>query len=203
MHKTLNTMTLRQRILKLLYPVIIALQKKKTTMSTLSAPATNTTPPASFHSLQVQLGNGKTLSFDTLKGKKVLLVNTASDCGYTPQYAELQQLYAHSKEDLEIIGFPANDFKEQEKGTDEEINNFCQVNFGVSFPLAKKSSVVKGGDQNPVFQWLTGKEKNGWNDKQPEWNFSKYLVDANGVLTHYFAPATSPMSTEVLDAVHH
>ena len=124
-----------------------------------------------------------------------MIVNTASECGYTAQYAELQQLYTKYADQLTIIGFPSNDFKEQEKGTDDEIAAFCKVNFGVTFPLAKKSSVLKGLGQNEVFQWLTMKEMNGWNEQQPTWNFSKYLIDEKGRLTHYFDPSVVP--TEV------
>jgi glutathione peroxidase len=159
-------------------------------------------PPAKpFHGLQVQLNNTKTLDLTTLKGKKVLIVNTASNCGYTEQYAELQKLYEQHKGKLEIIGFPANDFKEQEKGSDEEIASFCQLNYGVTFPLAKKASVVKGEAQHPVFTWLSDPQQNGWNRQQPEWNFSKYLVSENGVLTHYFPPGLSPLDEEVVKAV--
>lgn len=159
-------------------------------------------PAVPFHSLSVTLNNGKPLSFESLKGKKVLLVNTASNCGYTAQYAELQKLYTHSREDLEIIAFPANDFKEQESGSDEAIAQFCAVNFGVGFPLAKKSVVVKAQNQHPVFGWLTNASQNGWNGKAPEWNFSKYLVNEYGVLTHYFPPSVSPTSDAVLAAVN-
>jgi glutathione peroxidase len=100
-----------------------------------------------------------------------------------------------------VLGFPANDFKEQEKGSDEEIARFCKVNFGVSFPLMKKSSVIRSSQQNPVFQWLTDSSKNGWSNKQPSWNFSKYLVNEEGVLTNYFGPTISPMSRDVLNAI--
>ena len=155
-----------------------------------------------FYELNVRLNNNSPIDFNSLRGKKVLLVNTASNCGYTNQYAELEQLYEQNKERLVIIGFPANDFKEQEKGTDEEIAQFCQLNFGVTFPLAKKSSVVKSAQQHSVFQWLSRKELNGWNDREPNWNFSKYLVNEEGVLTHFFDPTVSPLSKEVLSAVH-
>jgi len=131
----------------------------------------------------------------------VLLVNTASDCGYTNQYDDLQKLYKQFEQKLVIIGFPANDFKEQEKGDDEAIAEFCKLNFGVTFPLAKKSSVVRSAQQNEVFRWLTDKMKNGFTSKQPSWNFSKYLVDEDGVLTHYFDPSVSPLSKEVIAAI--
>ena len=131
----------------------------------------------------------------------ILLMNTASDCGYTNQYEDLQKLYEENKDSLVIIGFPANNFKEQEKGTDEEIAEFCKLNYGVSFPLAKKRSVIAGPDQHPIFQWLTDKNKNGWTSKKPSWNFSKYLVNENGILVNYFDPSISPTSSEVKDAI--
>ena len=157
-------------------------------------------PLRSFYSLSAPLNNNTELNFDSLKGKKVLLVNTASDCGYTNQYDDLQKLFETTKDKLIVIGFPANDFKEQEKGNDEEIAQFCKINFGVTFPLAKKSS-VKGENQNEIFKWLSDKNKNGWNNKQPSWNFSKYLVNEQGLLTHYFDPAISPLSEEVKKAI--
>ncbi|QEC57665.1 glutathione peroxidase [Flavisolibacter ginsenosidimutans] len=193
-------MTLRQRILKLVYPLFLLARRNTAKVHLIQGKPV--VPPVSFYSLSVTLNNGKEFSFNNLRGKKVLLVNTASDCGYTPQYAELQKLYQHSKEDLEIIAFPANDFKEQEKGSDEEIAKFCSVNYGVSFPLAKKTMVVKNEAQHPVFRWLTSKEKNGWNDRLPSWNFAKYLVNEEGVLTHCFEPAVSPLSTEIIAAIH-
>jgi len=102
---------------------------------------------------------------------------------------------------LVIIGFPANDFKEQEKGDDEEIAAFCKINYGVTFPLAKKSSVISGPSQNIIFHWLSHAKENGWLNRQPTWNFSKYLVNEEGVLTHYFDPGVSPLSDDVLKAV--
>lgn len=157
--------------------------------------------PRSVYDLSVILNNGDNLPLASLQGKKLLLVNTASNCGYTNQYADLQNLYEQYKDRLIIIGFPANDFHEQEKGNDEEIAQFCKVNFGVSFPLARKSVVVKSPEQNPVFAWLTHKAQNGWNEQEPSWNFSKYLVNERGVLTHYFDPSVSPLSEIVTSAV--
>jgi len=158
-------------------------------------------PAVSFYSLTGYLNNGTLLDFSSLKGKKVLLVNTASDCGYTNQYDDLQKLSAEYNKNLVVIGFPANDFKEQEKRNDAEIAEFCKINFGVSFPLMKKSSVVKSPEQHPVYQWLTDPAKNGWNKKEPAWNFSKYLVNEEGVLVHYFGPAVSPLSEQVQKAI--
>lgn len=194
-------MTGRQRILKIVYPLWIALTKLMGRNTKVLANAKHVPPVESIYSLQVPLNNGNALPLETYKGKKLLLVNTASDCGYTNQYSDLQKLYQQFNNQLEIIAFPANDFKEQEKGSDNEIAQFCQVNFGVTFPLAKKTVVVKSNDQNNIFKWLTSKAKNGWNEKAPSWNFSKYLIDEQGTLTHYFDPSISPLSEEVVKAI--
>lgn len=194
-----RNMTYRQKILKAVYPAWMWLTRLagKNTQE-LSG---DKQPPVSFYTLKITLNNGDTLDFSTLKGKKVLLVNTASDCGYTSQYSDLQKLADTYSENLLVIGFPANDFKEQEKGTDEEIARFCKLNFGIRFPLAIKSVVIRKPEQNSVFQWLTDPARNGWNKKQPAWNFTKYLVDEEGKLTHYFGPSVAPMSRELLDAL--
>ncbi len=193
-------MTTRQTLLKLIYPLWIWwLNKTSKNAKILShAPVT---PPVSFYSLGGVLNNGKEIDFQDLKGKKTMLVNTASDCGYTGQYDDLQKLSEKYKDKLVVIGFPANDFKEQEKGTDEEIAAFCKINFGVSFPLMKKSSVKKGPEQSPIFQWLSDPAKNGWSKQQPSWNFCKYLVDEEGRLTHYFASTIQPLSTHITSAL--
>jgi glutathione peroxidase len=159
-------------------------------------------PPESFYKLSVELNDGKFIPLKNFTGKKILLVNTASDCAYTAQYDELQKLSVHFKKQLVIIGFPANDFKEQEKGTDLEVAEFCRENFSVNFPLAKKSKVIKSTEQNEVYQWLTHKKRNGWNDKMPSWNFSKYLVNEEGILTHYFDTSVSPIGHIVIKAIN-
>jgi glutathione peroxidase len=163
--------------------------------------STNVKPKTSFYNLQERANTEALINFEQFKGKKVLIVNTASDCGYTGQYEDLENLYKQYNEGLVVIGFPANDFKEQEKGSDEEIAEFCRVNYGVTFPLMKKSTVIKSPGQNKVFQWLTDKNKNGWNDRQPVWNFSKYLVNAEGKLLYYFDPSVSPVSDVVINAI--
>jgi len=190
-------MTLKQRLLKLAYPLFMLYSRVSQYEPVLSNEK-NAAPVQSIYDLNITLNNGETISLRQFAGKKILLVNTASDCGYTDQYNELQQLYSRFQNRVEVIGFPANDFRQQEKGTDEQIAEFCRVNYGVTFPLAKKSVVIKSPDQNPVFRWLSDKNLNGWNDKEPSWNFSKYLVDEQGMLTHYFDPAVSPMSKDVL-----
>lgn len=190
-------MTIRQKILRTFYPLLTGLTRKKAVM--LQAPA-GAAPAKPIYDLTVQLIDGTSMPLSTLKGKKIMFVNTASDCGYTGQYDELQAL--HQKDpSLVIIGFPANDFKEQEKGDDHEIAAFCRRNYGVTFPLAKKSVVVKGAEQNEIFHWLSDKHLNGWCNKQPSWNFSKYIVDENGHLAWYMDPSITPGSDEFQKAL--
>lgn len=199
--RNVKDMTIRQRVLKTVYPALTWFNKLVGRNSKIFTNNTPAAPPQSLYDLSIVLNNGDSVSFSKYKGKKILLVNTASDCGYTDQYDDLQKLYTDNNDKMVIIGFPANDFKEQEKGTDDDIEKFCRLNYGVTFPLAKKSSVVPGPEQNPVFQWLSDKNKNGWTNKKPSWNFSKYLVNEDGVLINYFDPSISPISKEVIDAI--
>ncbi len=194
-----KNMTYRQKLLKAVYPVFMWFSNK--TGKNAASLNDKKTAPVSFYTLKGTLINGTAFDFATLKGKKVLLVNTASNCGYTDQYEDLQKLADTYKDKLVIIGFPANDFKEQEKGTDEEIATFCKLNYGVTFPLMQKSIVVKSPQQNPVYKWLTEEIQNGWNNKVPSWNFTKYLVNEQGILTNYFGPSISPTGDEVVKAV--
>lgn len=193
-------MNLKQRILKWIYPLLMQLARRSPKHNRVLHNERHIAPAQPLGGLEIALNNGRQMPLAT-GGKKLLLVNTASNCGFTGQFDELQALYDRFKGQLEIIGFPANDFKEQEKGSDEEIASFCKVNFGVQFPLAKKTSVVKGPQQNPVFGWLTDPARNGWNAQAPDWNFSKYLIDEAGVLTHYFGPSVSPLAPEVIEAL--
>ena len=124
-----------------------------------------------------------------------------SNCGYTAQYAELQSLHEQFGDALRIIAFPANDFAGQEKGNDNEIASFCQVNYGVTFPIALKGEVLKKAGQQDVFKWLTDKDLNGWNEHAPDWNFGKYIIDEKGILTHYFGPSVSPLDKDFMDAL--
>ncbi len=195
-----KNMTYRQKVLKAVYPALMWLTRI-TGKNSKQLAHEKVQPPVSFYQLSALANNGDSISFEKFRGKKVLLVNTASDCGYTNQYADLQELSEAYPEKLLVIGFPANDFKEQEKGTDEEIASFCKVNYGVKFPIMKKAVVIAQSGQHPVYQWLTDSAKNGWNSKAPSWNFSKYLVNEEGVLTHYFDPSVSPTSKAVKDAI--
>ena len=199
-NRNTSNMTGRQKILRAVYP-LLAWTNKFSDKNRQTSAHTPVAAPVSLYSLQAILNDGTTLNMASLKGKKILLVNTASDCGYTSQYEQLQKLYSQYGNTLVVIGFPANDFKEQEKGTDEEIASFCKKNYGVSFPLAEKSIVIKKTDQNSVFQWLTDASKNGWNNQAPTWNFCKYLVNEEGMLTNYFGPAVEPTSEEIVKAI--
>ena len=192
-------MTFKQKALNFLYPVINAIAKSagknnKVLQSDIMS-------QQSFFELHTLLNNGSKLEFKELQHKKILIVNTASDCGYTKQYEGLQALSEKYKGKLLIIGFPSNDFGEQEKGSDETIAAFCKVNFGVSFPLAKKAVVRKKDGQHEVYQWLTDESKNGWNYVAPSWNFCKYLIDEEGNLTHFFEAGIDPMGAEIKDAL--
>jgi glutathione peroxidase len=153
----------------------------------------------SFHEFVVKDLSGKEFAFDQLKGKKVLVVNTASKCGFTPQYAKLQELYDQYKDKgLVIIGFPANNFAKQEPGTNDEIQEFCSINYGVTFPMMSKVS-VKGDDIHPVYRWLTKKVENGKSDSKVRWNFQKYLIDENGELLAHFSSKTKPFDSKILE----
>ena len=194
-------MTTRQEFLKAVYPAWMWFAGKKG-MNNKNLSGYKMIPAVSFYSLKDTAIDGTSFDFEKLKGKKVMLVNTASDCGYTGQYDDLQKLSDQYKDKLVVIGFPANDFKEQEKGTDEEIASFCKKNFGVSFPLMKKSSVIKGDDQSKIFEWLTNSTKNGWNNQQPSWNFCKFIVDEQGRLTNFFGSTIEPLGEEVKAALN-
>jgi glutathione peroxidase len=160
--------------------------------------ATGTSAQKNFHSFTVKTLQGETFDLSTLKGKKVLVVNTASKCGLTPQYEALQALYEqYGNDNFVIIGFPANNFMNQEPGTAEEIMEFCSENYGVTFPMMEKIS-VKGKDIHPVYQWLTEASENGVMDSSVSWNFQKYLIDENGRLVEKFSPRTKPNDEKII-----
>lgn len=154
----------------------------------------------SIHQFKVESLNGGTIDFSEFKGKKILIVNTASECGFTPQYEGLEALYNEHKKELVVVGFPANNFGGQEPGSNAEIKAFCEQNYGVSFPMAEKVS-VKGDDMAPIFKWLTSKEENGVKDVEIKWNFTKFLLDENGHLIATFESKVKPQSDEILEAI--
>ena len=156
--------------------------------------------PQSIYDFKVAALDGGKIDFADYRGKKILIVNTASECGYTPQYEALQKLFESHKDKLVIVGFPANDFGKQEPGTNEEISAFCQKNYGVTFTMAAKIS-VKGDDMAPIYHWLTEKDHNHYTDSKVKWNFQKYLINEEGNLVAVFPPAVKPDSPEVLAAI--
>ena len=192
--------TFKQKVLRKMYPLIRKIGKKGKN-GTVLMNVQKILPPSSFYDLMVVLNNGNSHDFTEFKGKKVILVNTASNCGYTGQYSELQSLHERYRDTIEIIAFPANDFAGQEKSNDSEIAQFCQVNYGVTFPVAKKGIVIKKTEQQKIFKWLSDKTLNGWNEHAPDWNFGKYIINETGILTHYFGPSVSPLEEDFLKAL--
>ena len=173
------------------------LQTNKLSAQTAAAQAEiSVSATKSFYDFKVESLEGGTIDFSKFKGKKILIVNTASKCGYTPQYEELQKLYDKYREKLVIVGFPANNFGGQEPGTNVEIGEFCKKNYGVTFPIAAKIS-VKGDDTAPIYKWLCNKSENGVLDAVVGWNFGKFLLDEKGNLMQYFPSKVTPMSEEI------
>jgi glutathione peroxidase len=155
--------------------------------------------PASLHDFKANAIDGKQVDFSSFKGKKVLIVNTASRCGYTPQYAQLEELAKTYAGKLVVIGFPANDFGAQEPGTNAEIAGFCSKNYGVTFQMMEKVT-VKGGQQHPLFRWLTSQENPDFTG-DINWNFEKFLLDENGKLLHRYRSKVNPMGEEIRSAL--
>ena len=156
---------------------------------------------SSFYDYSVELINGDKVTLDKYKGKKVIIVNVASKCGYTIQYGGLQKLYDEYGDKVEIIGVPSNDFLFQEPGKNKDIQTFCKSNYGVEFPIIKKTVVKKNSKQHPLYSWLSFKELNGWNDSAPGWNFYKYLINEEGTLVNIFSSKTKPQDKEVIDFI--
>jgi glutathione peroxidase len=194
-------MSYRQSILKTMYPIIM---KATGTAGSKQVQENKAIVKGTveFYTLTTKDIAGNTFSFEQFKGKKVLIVNTASDCGYTGQYENLEKLSKQFKDNLVVVGFPANDFKNQETKDDQAIAAFCQKNYGVSFPLMAKSVVVKSNAQNGVYAWLTSATLNGWCNQAPAWNFCKYLVNEQGVLTHYFPMSVDPLDAKIIEAIN-
>lgn len=192
-------MTVRQRFLRLIYPLLRFggnLFSRRNGLFSSDKPAL--TP---FYSLKACLSNGVEFDFEKLRNKKVMIVNTASDCAYTPQYEDLERLYESRQETLEMLAFPSNDFREQESGDDKTIEEFCRRHYGINFKLMQKTRVVLHSGQHAVYDWLTDKNKNGWNSRAPGWNFCKYLIDEKGNLTDFFSSNEQPLGRTILKAV--
>lgn len=160
----------------------------------ISRPNNTAMSSKSFYDFKLKSIDGKVIDFSIYKGKKVLIVNTASECGYTPQYNELEYLHETHGDKVTILGFPSNNFGGQEPGTNEDIGAFCRKNFGVTFQLFEKIDVK----ENELYKWLSDKDQNGWNSEAPPWNFCKYLISEKGELLKYYSSAVSPMSDEIV-----
>ena len=165
-----------------------------------AATSANKPSPTSFFQFTVNSLDGKPVSLEKYKGKKIIVLNVASKCGYTPQYADWEKYYEANKDKVVVLGFPCNDFLAQEPGTATEISEFCQKNYGVSFPMFEKVH-VKGDEKAAVYRWLTDPAQNGWNSQEPTWNFCKYIINEKGELTHFFASKVKPDSPEFLAAM--
>ena len=150
----------------------------------------------SLYDIKINGLNGQPMTFSDYKEKHILFVNVASKCGFTPQYKALQKLYDTYNNELIIIGVPCNQFGKQEPGTAEDIESFCEINYGVTFPITEKIN-VKGANQHPLYTWLTQKQQNGVSNSRVKWNFQKYLVNTEGRLIDYFYSITSPTSTKI------
>ena len=157
-------------------------------------------PSSNFYDLKAVTIDGQEISFEQFKGKKVLIVNVASKCGYTYQYEGLQKLHELYGEKVAVLGFPANDFLFQERGSNEEIAEFCESNYGVTFQMFEKIT-TKGKKQSPVYHWLSNKKLNGWNDQKPSWNFCKYIIDEDGKLVAFFDSKVKPLSEEIVSLI--
>ncbi len=160
-----------------------------------------TQTPSTVYDFSITSIDGKEINLEDYKGKKMLFVNVASKCGYTPQYEGLQKLYEQNIENLVIIGLPCNQFMHQEPGTNKEIKSFCTKNYGVTFPITEKVS-VKGDKIHPLYSWLTRKELNGVEESKVKWNFQKYLIDEEGKLVQVFGSKVEPLSPEIIDAIN-
>lgn len=180
-----------KNIFLMLLSFIAFLQSCTNQKSEISKAKTKELMGKTIYDFKVESLDGKEINFADFKGKKILIVNTASECGFTPQYADLEKVYEQYKDKLVIVGFPANNFGGQEPGTNTEIGAFCQKNYGVTFPLAAKVS-VKGDDTAPIFKYLTEQELNGVKNTTILWNFTKFLIDENGKLIDTFVSTTKP-----------
>lgn len=170
---------------------------KHETIETTETPETLST----FHTFKMKAIDGTEIDFSQYKGKKVLVVNTASACGFTPQFADLQTLHEQMGDKVAILGFPANNFMGQEPKDNEEIATFCTQNYGVTFQMFEKIDVI-GNNQHALYKYLSDSTQNGWNNQAPTWNFCKYLIDENGTLLKYFTTTVNPLDAQIVDAIN-
>ena len=170
------------------------------TMSFTTSIMKSKPPIKSIYEIEIKSIDSKSIDLSDYRGKKILFVNVASKCGFTPQYADLQKLHEQYGDQLVIIGVPCNQFMNQEPGTNEQIAKFCQKNYGVSFLITQKVD-VKGDNQHPLYKWLTSKSENGTSDSKVKWNFQKYLINETGQLQEIFAPNVKPMDSKIISTL--
>jgi glutathione peroxidase len=189
-------------LLAVLAGCVGANDRKTKSDTSVNQSSINTTPEMkkTFHDFAMKTIDGKEINFSQYKGKKIMLINVASKCGYTSQYDDLQKFHEKYGDKLVLLGFPANNFGGQEPGSNEEIANFCKLNFGVTFQMFSKISVA-GDDQHPLYKWLSTKSENGWNDQSPKWNFCKYIIGENGELLEYFGSSVKPSDKDIMKYV--
>jgi glutathione peroxidase len=192
-------MNVKKVILNSIYS-FLKLYNKKSDKLIIKKPPGAGGSKADFYSLKATTIKGDTLDFSAFRGKKVILVNTASACGYTAQYSQLEKLHQQFKSVLVVVGLPSNDFGKQEPGRNEEISKFCKEVFHVTFPMTEKIHVAEG-EKHPVYRWLCTKELNGWNNVPPVWNFCKYLIDENGQLQCFFSQKVNPLDPALLEQI--
>ena len=157
-------------------------------------------PSSTIFDYKIKNIYGDVVTLEKYRGKKILIVNVASRCGYTSQYKDLQKLQDRYKDRLQVIAFPCNDFGFQEPGNSEQIAEFCEVNYNIKFPIMEKIN-IRRSPSHPLYEWLSNSELNGWNDSKPKWNFYKYLIDEKGKLINFFNSGISPLSTQITEAI--
>ena len=186
-------MPIALKLKQIFYPLVMLFKGRRKAVSYLLP----SDPLISIYTISIKRIDGNIINLSDYKGQYILIVNVASECGFTPQYAQLQELSEEFNLELLVLGFPSNDFGGQESAENDQIIIFCRENYNVTFPLAAKSSVI-GRTKNALYEWLTNKQLNGWNSEPPGWNFCKYLVDDNGKLINYFSQTVSPFDEEII-----
>lgn len=200
--------TMRSLIILFIFGISLITMNFKTIKNIFSdkkvkaaAPRSMSTGKGSLFDFTVNTLDGKKVNLEAYAGKKVIILNVASRCGFTPQYADWESYYKKNQDKVVVLGFPANDFMGQEPGSADDIATFCQKNYGVTFPMFEKVSVIKGPAQHPLFKWLSTKELNGWNDNEPTWNFCKYVINEKGQVTHFFGSKVTPSDVDFQKAM--
>ncbi len=192
-------MTFKQKLLAQAYPLLMKLigsKHKGVQVNTHNVP-----PTTSMYDIPCTTGQGNALHLSAYQGKYILIVNTASNCGFTKQYQALEALYQAYHNKLVILAIPSNDFKQQEAGSNEDIANFCSINYGITFPILAKCVVVTHAQQHPLYTWLSTAALNGWNNAAPAWNFHKYLINTSGTLICTASSSVNPLDQRITNCI--